>query len=84
MVSDIKDDEPALHIIFSEGNGYSTAPSFLAALRKAWERYARATSVVDTPKSIWQSGTDKRWDTQGIVAEWDARGWPRPTRGSMA
>jgi hypothetical protein len=71
--------ENSLHMIFSGRGGYCLAPSRADALRQAWELSARATSFADAPMSIWCAATDERLDAHAIVAEWDVRGWPRPT-----
>jgi hypothetical protein len=71
--------ENSLHMIFSGGGGYCLAPSRTDALRQAWELSAQATSFADAPMSIWCAATDERLDAYAIVAEWDARCWPRPT-----
>jgi hypothetical protein len=72
--------ETGLHMIFSGGGGYYLVHSRIDALRRAWELSARSTSFADAPMSIWCAATDERLDAYAIVAEWDARGWPRPTR----
>jgi hypothetical protein len=79
MQSDTIPDEPSLCVIFSGGGGYCLAPSRTAALLKAHDLSARATTLADSPMSIWCASTDERLDAYAIVAEWDARGWPRPT-----
>jgi hypothetical protein len=71
--------ENFLHMIFSGRGGYCLAPSRTDALRQAWELSAQAPSFADAPMSIWCAATDERLDAYAIVAEWDARGWPRPT-----
>jgi hypothetical protein len=72
--------EAGLHVIFSGGGGYCLAPSRDAALLKAWELSAQATSFADAPMSISCPATGESMDAYSIVAEWDALGWPRPTR----
>ncbi len=71
--------ETGVHMIFSGGGGFCLAPSWADALRKAWELSAQATSFADAPMSIWCAATHESLDAYAIAAEWDARGWPRPT-----
>jgi hypothetical protein len=76
------DSESGLHIVFNGGGGGCLAPSFIEALGKTHEMSARARTLAEAPMSIWQAATDRRWDAHEIVAEWDARGWPRPCKAS--
>lgn len=73
------DTDFGLHVIFSGSGGYCLAPSRSSALLRAWELSAQATSFADAPASIWCAGTDERLDAYAIVAEWDGRGWSKPT-----
>lgn len=83
MENGMVDSESGVYIVFNGAGGIWFSPSLIEALHKTHELSARAATFAEAPKSIWQEVTGRRWDAYAIAAEWDARGWPRPTKPNL-
>lgn len=66
------------HIVWTLSGPNNLAQSKEDALRKAYELSSKTSSWLDAPSFITCVATNEKFDAYSIVAEWDARGWPRP------
>jgi hypothetical protein len=76
-------NDAGLHVIFSPTGVIWLAPSRTAALQRAYNLSAKATSLEEAPMCIVDCRADERLNAYAIFAEWDARGWPRPTPANL-